>query len=625
MRGETANGKLTAASTVLLLAAFAIILTGLGRESLWNDEAWTAWAVRSPYIAETLARVRDDVHPPLYFLLLDGWTLAAGESVYALRLPSAWFALIALAAVYAIGRRCFGGAAGLIALALLATASFFVYYAREARMYSLLLALSTLALWAYVRWRDQPTPRRALAYAALLAALLYTHYAGALVVAAQVIHLVLTPLLSFHWPPGWGNREPVRWRDRFRAALPYVLALAAFVPWLPMALAQFRANPNGPLAVPVPTDAGTVAALVLLVTGGYGWLWLVVLLWGALRFERRRRGIVALLIFGLVLPPAALLALNAWVAPVYQVRYTITLLPAGALLAAYALRRVRLPGIGARHAVPLQVLLLAVLVYLQLAAYPALWPGKPDWEAALRQMIAARQPLEPTITDFAPYSPAAYYARQLPVRQGISLDLSWRLHSMDELRDLAAVFDQTPSVWVALPTNTAKTWHLAALLDVGRGAGYRASLVNMIFYRFDRERAGDLRFQFGDRLRVVSGTGAATQFDTQRGDEVCVTFILETLMPLDGLYSAGLHLVDLSGTQSIAQQDTGLGIHDTGETVRFTPCLTIPTGAAPGYYHLELAVYNWSTGERLPVMEIGGGEGVAWGDVMRLAAVNVSE
>ncbi len=630
MRGETANDEVKAASAILpaalaLLAAFAIILTGLGRESLWNDEAWTAWAVRSPYVVETLARVRDDVHPPLYFLLLDGWTLAAGESVYALRLPSAWFALVGLAAVYAIGRRCFGGAGGLIALILLATASFFVYYAREARMYSLLLALSALATWVYILWRRQPTPRRALVYAALLAALLYTHYAGALVVAAQVIHLVLTPIFSLHFPPVRRNREPVRWRELFHAVLPYALALAAFAPWLPAALAQLRANPNGPLAVPVPTNAGTVAALLLLVTGGYGGLWLAVLLWGALRFERHQREVVALLIFGLVLPPVALLALNAWVAPVYQVRYTITLLPAGALLAAYALRRLRLPGIGSRPAVTLQVLSAAVLVYLQLAAYPALWPGKPNWEAALRQMIAVRLPLEPTMTDFAPYSPAAYYARQLPVRQGISLDLSWRLHSIGELRDLAAVFDNLPSVWVALPTNTAKTWHLAALLDAGRGAGYRASLVNMIFYRFDRERAGDLRFRFGDRLRVVSGTSAAAQFDTERGDDVCVTFILETLAPLDGLYSAGLHLVDLSGTQSIAQQDIGLGIHDTGETVRFTPCLTIPTGAAPGYYHLELAVYNWSTGERLPVMEIGGGEGVAWGDVMRLAAVNVSE
>lgn len=588
-------------TSLALLLAFALASSGLLDESLWNDEAWTAWAVQPPYLAETLARVRADVHPPLYFLALAGWTRAAGDSVYALRLPSALFGLLTLAGVYAAGVRLFDRQTGLLALALLATAGFFIYYTREARMYGLLLALGTLAVWLYLRWRARPNARRGLLYGGLLAALLYTHYAGALLALTLLVHALLFPLRR-----GW-------------AALlfPFAPALALFAPWLPVFFDQMRANPNGPLALPVPTDWGTLAALALIFTGGH---WLLPLLpfapvWGALPVPRLR-GALPLLALWLLLTPAALLALNAWAAPVYQVRYTITVLPAGALLLAWGLRRMPLP---ARAA------LLLALAAAQLSAYPAVWPGKPPWEAAIRQVIAARDPLEPAITDFAPYSPAAYYGRALHFRRGITLDLSWRLHHAGELRDLLAAFDDPPSVWAALPTNTAKTWHIAALLDAGRGIGYRAALMNMIFYRFDRGAAGDLRFRFGGSLRYVDGPDAGQHFDLRRGDRLCADFTLQALEAVDGRFSTGLHLVDITGGRSAAQHDAGLGSWAAGDFIHLSPCLDIPPQAAPGYYHLELAVYNWSTGQRLPVVEDGGGDGLDWGDVMRLAAVNVGE
>ncbi|MBI5667152.1 MAG: glycosyltransferase family 39 protein [Chloroflexi bacterium] len=642
-----------------LLAAFGLMTAGLQRESLWTDEAWSAWAVRSPNLAVTLERIRGDVHPPLYFLLLDGWTWLAGDSVFALRLPSALAALVGLAATYALGVRLYDRTTGLTALILLATASFFIYYAREARMYSLLLALAALTTRFYLRWRCRPTLRRSLIYAASLAALLYTHYAGALIL---LTHLLLasyqansrtsltsfTPLLTgdsrphsssplprIHEsrtlivPPPVPSPNSGRVREGLSRtflpdAAPFALALLLFVPWLPAFLAQMRANPNGPLAVPVPTAWGTVATLVLILTSSAGWLFLVPFAVALIAVGVRRisplRSPLLLLLLWLLLTPVMLLALNAWVAPVYQVRYTIAILPAGALLLAGALRRIWMSLVGTRVIVSL---LLLALVYVQLVAYPVLWPGKPPWEAALRQVIAERDPLEPIITDFAPYSPAGYYDRTLYVRRGVALDLSWREHHAGELRALVDRLRRAPSVWVALPTNTARAWHIAALLDETHGAGYRSGLANLIFYRFDRDHPGDLRFHFGCLLRYEQGEGANIELNVTPGADVCSDYTFTALAPLDSQYSAGLHVVDITGSQSITQVDAGLGIHDTGETIHFSPCLTIPAGTAPGYYHLELSVYRWATGERLPVMEAGAGQAVNWGDVMRLAAVTV--
>jgi uncharacterized membrane protein len=124
-----------------------------------------------------------------------------------------------------------------MAAVLLGTASFFVYYAREARMYMLLVALSALSVWSYLLWLRRPTKRRAALYALALALLMYTHYSGALVIAAQVVHLAASrfrqirawhaaPLLAAGvlYCPGcpccWSSSNQQPWPPAFRCRRP---------------------------------------------------------------------------------------------------------------------------------------------------------------------------------------------------------------------------------------------------------------------------------------------------------------------------------------------------------------------------------------------------------------------
>jgi hypothetical protein len=656
--GESSPLKRSSRSTllaaILLLVTFAIASSGLTRDSLWNDEGWTVWAVHSPYLADMLARVRGDVHPPLYFLLLDGWVRVTGESAYALRLLSTLFGMIGLGATYAVGKKLFDSQTGLIALVILGTASFFVYYNREARMYTLLLALGAAGTWVYLLWRERPTRLRTSIYGILMAALMYTHYAGALVILTHLVHLVVTYLVNrLRDVRRQTLKRPAAEKDKLtkgakrviyragevlpilRLLFPYLLAFLIYLPWLPIFLNQMRANPNGPLAIPVHTDWAAVAALVLILTGGTWGLYLAPFVLGrGIPRLRTYWSAVLLLVVWLLLTPVALLALNAWVAPVYQVRYAIAMLPAGALLLAYGLRWVGLPtqilpkGVqlnAANFSGLIAVFLIAWIAQNQLAIYPELWPEKPPWEPAIRAMIEARNPLDPTITDIAAYSPVAYYDRQLKIRQGVSLDLAWRLHHYDEIMKLVGVFDEAPSVWVALPVNAAKTWHIVAALDSGRHAAYRSSLVNMIFYRFDKGESGDLQYRFGDRVRYESGLSARQRFSVKPGDSLCVDLHLETLAPMDGAYSAGLHLIDITGTTLVAQWDAGLGSPAAGESLALKPCLDIPASVSLGYYHLELVVYQWANEERLRLFEGEGTDALPWGDVLMLAAVDVTE
>jgi mannosyltransferase len=607
--------------TGLLLITFLIATIDLQRESLWNDEAWTAWAIRSPYVRDILQRVEADVHPPLYFLLLDGLGRFAGNSVLALRWPSALFSLIGLAATYALGKHLFDRRTGIITLILLGTASLFVYYAREARMYSLLMALAALATWLYVRWRAKPSLWRAIPYGLSMAALLYTQYAGIFVIAAHILHAIITQFFP-------RTRLRGRW---FMLSLPYLVTVIAFAPWLPTLIKQMHSNPNGPLAIPVPTNWATVAGLILILTGGsWGLMAAPFVLGTAIPRIKQRTSTILLLILWLLVTPICLLALNMWFAPIYQVRYTIGMLPAGALLLAYGLRYVGLPQGLSSWKIPVKavgtiitVVLLAWLVYVQLTMYQELWPAKPAWETTIRSMINERKPLDATITDLAAYSPTAYYDRQLGVRRGIGLDLSWRLHTPDEVHKLVRKLDSEPSVWVALPVNTAKSWQVAAQLDEDRSIGYRSGLGNMIFYRFDRSGSSDLKFQFGQRISYIGKLSAEQELSVEPGKQLCTNIDLQTLDDIDNSFSVGLHLVDITGNVNAAQWDNGFGPHQANETVTLAPCLNIPENVPVGPYHLELTIYNWSTLERLPVLETGGNVPVGWGDVLMMQSVDV--
>jgi hypothetical protein len=189
---------------------------------------------------------------------------------------------------------------------------------------------------------------------------------------------------------------------------------------------------------------------------------------------------------------------------------------------------------------------------------------------------------------------------------------------------LVGKLDNAPSVWVALPVNTAKTWHIVAALDSAFGATYRSSLVNMIFYRFESGDDAHLQFRFGDMLRYQSAPDASQKFSVAAGGSLCIDLELQTLAALDGAYSVGLHLVDITGTTLAAQWDAGLGTPAEGATLALQPCMDIPAAVVPGYYHLELVVYEWANQRRLRLFEDGGGEPLPWGDVLTLAAVDVT-
>jgi mannosyltransferase len=163
----------TVGALLALTAASVLLRTGALDAGFWIDEA-IAVGIASHDLGEIPALLRQDGSPPLYYLLLHGWMALVGDGEAATRALSLVFAAAAVPAAWwaAGGRR-----AGAVAAAIVAVCPFLTYYAQEARMYTLVAALSLVATAAFVR-------RRPVVFVVAMTLLLYTHTWGVFLFAA---------------------------------------------------------------------------------------------------------------------------------------------------------------------------------------------------------------------------------------------------------------------------------------------------------------------------------------------------------------------------------------------------------------------------------------------------------
>jgi hypothetical protein len=135
-----------------------------------------------------------DTSPPLYYIVLNGWTRVSGTSDLALRLFSIVFALLCMPLVAALARRLGGRGAVIPSCAFFALAPQSVYYASEGRMYSMLLFLVlAMALLTLDLHRRGAKAATASLWVIVSAAGLVTHYFFLFPWGAATLWLLLHP------------------------------------------------------------------------------------------------------------------------------------------------------------------------------------------------------------------------------------------------------------------------------------------------------------------------------------------------------------------------------------------------------------------------------------------------
>ena len=135
-----------------------------------------------------------DSSPPLYYLLLYGWTLLFGTSDAALRICSVVFSLACLPFLAGVARRTGGDEAVVPACLLFAISPLSIYYGTEGRMYSLLLLCIIVTAWLSLVLRERgKSVTLYLWWSGASAAGFLTHYFFLFPWLAMVTFLIVNP------------------------------------------------------------------------------------------------------------------------------------------------------------------------------------------------------------------------------------------------------------------------------------------------------------------------------------------------------------------------------------------------------------------------------------------------
>ncbi|GLQ94926.1 glycosyltransferase family 39 protein [Dyella acidisoli] len=145
---------------LIALTACAGAFAGLSASGLWIDELFTVYLIHHDGgLGEVFRRALTDTHPPLYYFFLYAWTRLAGLSEWALRLPSAIFA-VASVAIFAFGtRRVLSRTAIAFACAVGSVSEFWFDQAQNTRSYALCFALSAGLLSLALAFRHRVRTR----------------------------------------------------------------------------------------------------------------------------------------------------------------------------------------------------------------------------------------------------------------------------------------------------------------------------------------------------------------------------------------------------------------------------------------------------------------------------------
>ena len=609
---------------LVLLLGCALRFHRLGVQSLWYDEG-NSVHMTGRSAAEIVAAVRNDIHPPGYFLALAGWVRVAGRSEFALRALSALSGVLLLACVQRIaGRRALPLAALLAALhpAL-------VYYSQEARMYMPAAALGAGLLLAAVHgWRARGW-RTSAAYCLLAAAGLYTHYLFAVLIAAANVAAVVTMLVAQR---DWPNMRSalVRWTGL------QGVVLLLYLPWLPTAFQHLSSWPAAR------SQAALLEALPAVwrwlafgptagINSGAQWAW-------ALLAAAGLAGSSAVLAGAWLLVPAGLTLLLGLFTPAFAKFLALTA-PAVAILVADG-AAVLWGGGGARIAGrwrwPVRALLAALLaagLWNTQAALRSLYFdarfARSDYRALAAELQARYQPGDAILLNapnqsevFTYYHPPA--AHVIPVAVTRPLDMALQRAQLEGIGAWAKrVFTIYYGEAQADPQQVVERWLNSHTFKVSerwvgdvRVAEYAGAVIE--------GAEVDVNARFG--AAIVLDTFALPAADLHVGDALRLTLRWHAVAAVPQRYKVFVHLSASRDAPPLAQHDSepGGGLDPTsawqpGVEVVDRQGVALPANLPAGRYELLLGLYDAATGLRLPVSAAA----ALPGDRLLLATINI--
>lgn len=620
----------------LVALAFGLRAWRLGDKSLWLDEGISvAFSLDGPPRLFQLL-IEQDIHPPLYYVVLHYWLGLGGPTETSVRFPSLLIGTLLVACLYRFVREIYPGTAGrlsaLLATVLAAFSPFLIYYSQEARMYgalSLAGLAATIGLWRAAGAEGRAGLRAWAAYTPMLAAAPYLHHFGWMVVALHGAFVVLAARRL--------GRRVFYWLGAL------AVVVLSYLPWAPVLIRQvvrLRESPDfwqGTLSLWFVVQHAFAAFTV-----GFGGAFerylpilvafTIAFLVGAVAIAWRglltgRAGDLLVVLY-LVVPLAVLYAIVAR-NPKFADRYLIVVVPAFLVLLARGVvglgelavairRRAKLPGAAMGVVtLALAVGLVAASAREGLRVYDDEAYAKEDYRAAVDHLIRNWQPGDAVLLMLNTWQLFDYYSHGL-------IGPTYGLGPTDDLPSAAGFLNAVAAqghrrLWVLMwnPDWADRTGAIRDLmdesaerLDAGTSGFYLLplrlySLANRPTFDADPRPARPLDATFGGAVRLT-GTTLAQGAPVPAGGRARVRLYWQAERPIAEDLAIALRL--RRGGEEWARFDGRPAAHTypttywrPGRPVRGSIDLGVPAGTPPGRYEVELVVYDAATRQPLAV------------------------
>lgn len=474
--GSVTSAQTVAVLSMLMLSVIVLSVLIFSNQSLRLDEAQSLWQTSRDPIA-MFRIIAQDVHVPLYHIMLHYWQQFIGNSVAAARMMSMVFFILLIPAVYITGKRAYSSSVGLFAAVLVAASPFLNWYGNEIRMYSLFALMTVLNQYFFIRiFMDRPSVRLAsektadvkghiwLGYILTSVIGMFTHYFFAFNVIAQIIFFVA---YRRHFP-----------KPAMKAFLMIaLLGVILFVPWL-YYVYHLGAAANTQPALSEPTSIDIFNTFSQFLFGFQNdqtntillslWPLVVLLIFLSLRRNQKIEPQTAYLFVSLVMPILlALMISEAW-KPIYLTRYLILSLPSLYLLISWVLSTYP-----KRLAFFLRTALVSIMIVtMAVEAVSAATPVKEDYRDASYYLESRAKPTDVIVLS-APFTiyPFEYYYRgaasveTLPLWDQYAAGPIPRFSPAELKSDAAKIEDSHQTLWLLLSYDQGYEKQVKAYFD----------------------------------------------------------------------------------------------------------------------------------------------------------------
>jgi uncharacterized membrane protein len=222
---------------ILALGLFLRLRNILNRD-FWYDEAFTGVTVKANFW-EMIRITINDVHPPLYYMLLKPFAYFFNYSVFGIRFFSVIFGVLGIWAIYLFAKELFNKKTALWASLIAAISPFAIQYSQEGRMYSMLSFFVVMAAYFLIRGFKTDRYRCYIYFGIFMGLSWLTHYMG-------VIFSALFYLIYIFWNFS-ETKQKITVSECFKKLLPsryiifgYLAALAIFAFWIKIFIGHLR-------------------------------------------------------------------------------------------------------------------------------------------------------------------------------------------------------------------------------------------------------------------------------------------------------------------------------------------------------------------------------------------------